>query len=233
MGWYQRGAFGAAAALALAAGAGTAARAELVLSQTIVDLMPGKPPREDVEVHNAGSERMYVLAEPFEILAPGSPDERREPAGRAEGSPSLLVSPQRVVLEPGERRVIRIGFVGERPSSDRVFRVAIRPVAGALSAEASALKVFVGYDALVLVRPTALSGDISAAREGRALVLRNSGNTAQELFAGEQCAAGGQQCQALPSRRLYPGASWRVELPYDTEVRFKTAIGPKVVERRF
>ena len=221
-----------ALALGCALGLSSLARAEMVLSQVIVDLLPGQPPREDIEVWNDGDERMYVLAEPFELRAPGTPAEQRAPAGLPEDS-GLLVSPQRLVLEPGERRTIRVAAIGERPASDRIYRVAIRPVAGAVSAEDSALKVFVGYDTLVLVRPDHFTGDVAGERRGRTLTLTNSGNTAQELFDGEQCDAGGANCQALPAKRLYPGAAWEQTLPFDTPVSYRAAIGPTVRDRRF
>ena len=207
------------------------ARAEMVLSQVIVDLLPGKPPREDIEVWNDGTERMYVLAEPFEIRGAGTPEEQRTPAGLPEQS-GILVSPQRLVLEPGERRTIRIAAIGERSASDRVYRVAIRPVVGALSAEESALKLLVGYDTLVLVRPERFSGDVEARRSGRTLTLTNTGNTAQELFAGQQCDGGGN-CQTLPAKRLYPGAVWEQTLPFETPVSYKASIGPTIRDREF
>jgi len=219
-------------ALALAVGLGAAARAEMVLSQVIVDLLPGKPPREDIEVWNDGDERMYVLAEPFEIVAPGMPAEQRVAVTDPEQA-GLLVSPLRLVLEPGERRTIRVAAIGARPAADRIFRVTIRPVAGTVSAEASALKVFVGYDTLVLVRPGEVTGDVVGARSGRTLTLRNAGNTAQELFDGRQCDAAGGDCRELPAKRLYPGASWEVQLPFDTPVSYRASIGPTVRTREF
>lgn len=214
------------------AGVHSAAHADLVLSQVIVDFLPGQPMREDIEVWNGGSERMYVSAEPFEIVAAGTPQERRVAVGLAEGS-GLLVSPQRLVLEPGERRIVRVAATGERPASDTVYRLAVKPVAGAITAETDALKVFVGYDALVLVRPETFTGAIEARRSGRTLTLTNTGNTAQELFDGRQCDAGGGNCQTLPSKRLYPGAAWEQELPYETPASYKAAIGPDIRERRF
>jgi P pilus assembly chaperone PapD len=221
-------------ALALAATVALAAdaHAEMVLSQVIVDLLPGKPPREDIEVWNDGDERMYVLAEPFEIHAAGTPAEQRVAVADPERA-GLLVSPLRLVLEPGERRAIRIAAIGARPAADRVYRVTIKPVAGNLTAEASALKVFVGYDTLVLVRPETFTGDIESTRSGRTLTLRNTGNTAQELFDGRQCDAGGGDCRELPAKRLYPGASWEQPLPFDTPVSYRSAVGPTVREREF
>ncbi len=221
-------------ALAFAATVGLAAgaRAEMVLSQVIVDLLPDKPPREDIEVWNDGDERMYVLAEPFEIRAAGTPAEQRVAVTDPELA-GLLVSPTRLVLEPGERRTIRVAAIGERSATDRVYRVTIKPVAGAVTAESSALKVFVGYDTLVLVRPEALTGDLESARSGRTLTLRNAGNTAQELFDGRQCDAAGGDCRELPAKRLYPGAVWEQQLPFDTPVHYRSSIGPTVRERQF
>jgi P pilus assembly chaperone PapD len=218
----------AAAALALAAGA----QAEMVLSQVIVDLTPGKPARDDIEVWNDGPERMYVAADPFEIRNPGTPQEQRVPAADPEQA-GLLVAPQKLVLEPGERRIVRVAALGDRPATDRVYRLSIRPVAGAVKADESALKVFVGYDALVLVRPAAYTGDVTGQRSGRTLTLTNAGNTAQELFAGRQCDTAGKDCRDLPAKRLYAGASWSQPLPFDTPVTYKAAIAGKVRERTF
>ena len=222
------------ASLALAAALGLAqwAHAEMVLSQVIVDLLPGKPPRDDIEVFNDGPDRMYVAADPSEILGAGTPQERRVPATDPEQS-GLLVSPQRLILAPGEHRTIRIAAVGDRPASDRVYRVAIKPVAGPVSAGESALKVLVGYDALVLVRPAQFTGDVIGERNGATLILSNAGNTAQELFDGKQCDAAGKDCRALPAKRLYPGATWQQTLPFSTPVTYTTAIGPTVRDRTF
>lgn len=221
-----------ALAAAAALGFASLARAEMVLSQVIVDLMPGKPPRDDIEVWNNSPERMYVAADPFEIRAPGTAEEQRVPANDPDQS-GLLVAPQKLVLEPGERRIVRVALVGERPASDRVFRVSIRPVAGAISADTSALKLLVGYDALVLVRPAQLTGEVTGARSGTTLTLTNAGNSAQELFGGRQCDASGKDCRDLPAKRLYPGASWQQELPFDTPVSYKAGIGSAVKERKF
>src|SRR5690606_31258416 len=158
--------------------------------------------------------------------------EERVPVTQPEES-GLIVSPLRLVLEPGERRTIRIAAIGDRPAQDRVYRVTIRPVAGTVTAETSALKVFVGYDTLVLVRPEQIRAEVDGGRNGRVLTLHNTGNAAQELFDGKQCDAAGANCQNLPAKRLYPGATWEQTLPYDTEVTYRTAVGPQMGERTF
>jgi P pilus assembly chaperone PapD len=221
-----------AAFAVVALGAGSFVHAEMVLSQVIVDLQPDKSPRDDIEVFNDGPERMYVSAEPFEVRNPGTPSEKRVTATDPEQS-GLMVAPQKLVLAPGERRTVRIAAIGERSVQDRVYRVAIKPVAGPISADQSALKVFVGYEALIIVRPQKFTGDIVGERSDRALTLTNAGNTSQELFDGRQCDTAGKDCRPLPAKRLYPGAVWKQMLPFATQVTYKSAVGPIVRERQF
>jgi P pilus assembly chaperone PapD len=222
----------AAVTCAAALGLASHAQAEMVLSQVIVDLLPGKPPRDDIEVFNDGPERMYVSADPSEISNPGTPLEQRVPADDPQAS-GLLVSPRKLVLEPGERRIVRVAAIGVRPAQDRVYRVAIKPVAGPITADKSALKVFVGYDALILVRPERTTGEVTSSRRGKALTLTNASNTAQELFDGKQCDAAGKDCRTLPAKRLYSGATWQQTLPFDTPVTYKAAVGPTIRDRTF
>jgi P pilus assembly chaperone PapD len=208
------------------------AHAELVLSQVIVDLQPGRPTHDDIEVWNAGKERMYVVAEPAEVLNPGRPDEQR----RASPDPAvtgLLVSPQRMVLEPDQRKMVRVAAIGGTAAIDRIYRVTIKPVAGPVTAETTALKVFVGYDVLVLHRPRIIAGEVVGRRAGRQLTLHNASNTAQEVYEGRQCDARGANCQDLPATRLYAGAEWRQELPYDTPVEYRLTSGNGSTVRRF
>ncbi|HYD05125.1 MAG TPA: hypothetical protein VEC60_05345 [Reyranella sp.] len=217
-------------ALALAVPA--PAQAEMVLSKVIVDLQPGQRSSEDIEVWNDGSDTLYVAAEPYQILEPGTVDQHREPA-RDPGVSGILVSPQRLVLEPGQRRIVRVAAVLPKAERDRIWRVTIKPVAGPLSSTGDALKLYVGYDVLVLQRPGAVTGDIGASRSGNTLRLSNRTNTAWEVFAGRQCDASGANCRSLPATRLYAGADWDVTLPYATDVEYKVTNGRTTQTRRF
>lgn len=217
--------------LLLGFGAG-AANAEIVLSQVIVDLRPDQPPREDVEIWNSSKERVYVLAEPAEIVAAGLGNQTRvvEPDPEKLG---ILVTPNRLILEPGQRRLLRVAIIGERGPRDRIYRVTVKPVLGEVSGNETALKVLLGYDMLVIARPTLPTTEISATREGSSLVLRNSGNTNIELFDGQQCDSNGANCAELPAKRLYSGASWRQDLKRATPVEYSVKTGAKTVRRRF
>lgn len=208
------------------------ARADLILDQVIVDLEAGKPLRGDIEITNAGDERIYVLVEPFEILNPGLDEQVRTPLESPSKS-RILVSPTRAILEPGERRLVRIAALGERPEADRIFRVRIRPVVGDVISNKDALKVLVGYDTLVLLRASEVKGDIESERDDEMLTLTNRSNTAFELFEGRQCDSKNASCEELPAKRLYPSQTMKVPLKYNTPVTYKLAVGSKVFERTY
>jgi len=206
--------------------------AELILDQVIVDIEADQRARSDIEISNAGTETMYIVVEPYEILNPGLENEKRVQLENPTLS-RVFVSPRKVILQPGERSLIRIVGLGDRPKQDRVFRLTIRPVVGDLNSEEDALKVLVGYDALVLLRADKELGEVVGIRTGKKLVLENRSNSAREFFDGIQCDAAGQKCQSLPSKRLYPRQSFVVNLPYDTGAKYQTAVGEEIDTRSY
>lgn len=208
------------------------ARAEIVLSQVIVDLQPDRPDYQDVEIWNGGDERAFVQVEPSEIQQPGLPTEHRERIVDPERG-GLLVSPQRLVLEPDERRIIRIAALAARGDRERIYRIAVRPVAGDVGLETTGLKVLLGYDMLVLLRPAALKGEISAVRRSGTIEFTNNSNFAHEIYDGKQCNEQGEACLNLPSTRLYPGANWSVPLKYSTKVDIMLSSGSNPVRKSF
>jgi P pilus assembly chaperone PapD len=209
------------------------ARAGIVLSQAVVDIQPGTPTAQDIEVWNDSSEVAYVVAQPSEIVAPGMPTEHRVPVEDPDKG-GLLVTPQRLILQPQERKLVRVAAVAARGPSDRVWRVTIKPVAGEVTAPVTALKLLVGYDVLVMLRPDAPAPRLVGRRDGQTLTLTNAGNTNVEVYGGTQCATpGAADCRKLPSRRLYPGESWAQALPGSGPVDYHLAAGKPAGEQRF
>lgn len=211
--------------LTLIASLAAPARAGLTLSQAVIDIKAGQALAHDIEAWNDSDEIAYVVAQPAEIIAPGQADEHR----RAIDDPAaggLLVTPQRLILQPQERKLIRIAAVGTRQAADRIWRVVIKPVAGPVTAPVTAIKVLVGYDVLVILRPDAPQTDVRGARQANVLTLTNAGNTNVELFDGKSCsAAAPSECQDLPSRRVYAGSQWQQTLPQAGTVRYRVAAG--------
>lgn len=183
-----------------------AAAQQLLLSSLIVDLQAGKHDREDVEVLNRSTDRLFVSVAPREVMAPGSPSQ----SDREERDPEklgLLVSPDRMILDPGQRKLVRFASLAPAIDHEHVYRVTVRPVAGQVQSNVSALKVMVGYDVLVLVRPAVARPQLSGIRGQGQITFRNDGNVSLVLHAGKQCDAPGK-CTDLPGKRLYAGASW-------------------------
>ncbi|MDO6414996.1 hypothetical protein Q4F19_11445 [Sphingomonas sp. BIUV-7] len=221
----------AAAAMLLIAAA--PARAGLTLSQAVIDIQPTHQMAQDIEVWNDSKEVSYVVAQPAEIVAPGQPDEKRV-AVEDPAVGGLLVTPQRLILQPQERKLIRIAAVGAREAKDRIWRVIVKPVAGPVSAPVTAIKVLIGYDVLVILRPETLQSGLKGQRQGNALTLTNGGNTNVEVYEGKVCSpAAPTDCQPLPSRRLYAGEQWQQALPREGDVQYRVAIGTQSEVAKF
>ncbi|WP_147385650.1 fimbrial biogenesis chaperone [Oleomonas cavernae] len=128
---------------------------------------------------------------------------------------------------------MRLSLLEAPTDRERVWRVAFRPMVGETSAEGSALKVLVAYNILVIALPPAPRAEVAARRNGRTLFLENHGNSNALLFDGRQCDAAGGNCRELPSRRLYAGNDWRLELPYDTPAEWRVEVAGKILNNRY
>lgn len=207
------------------------AAATMSVSQVIVEFSKPGQRRADVEVQNRGRERMYVLVSPAMIANPGTSSERRVKVADP-GKLGLLVTPQRMILEPGQRKLVRFAMLAPPQGKDRIFRVTIKPVVGKLRTRQTAVKIVVGYDLLVMQRPTKAQATVTGQRKGRWLTVRNTGNTNALLFDGKQCR-GTKNCKRLPARRIYAGASWKVKLPRSGPVNFLVRVGNRTTKKSF
>jgi hypothetical protein len=134
-----------------------------------------------------------------------------------------------MILEPGQRRLLRVAALAGSPR-ERTYRVTVKPVVGKLSAEGSGLKLLVGYDMLVIVRPTDPSPHVSGSRDSAgALIITNDGNVSVELDDGKACDSAMRGCQPLPGGRLYVGATKRIAVGSDRRVTYKLKAGSKIV----
>ena len=208
----------ASGALLLAAGD---AQAQLSINRLWVDFEPGAAPRSDLVIRNDSEDRYYVTVQPFEITSPGTPAEARVEVADPEQL-GLLVTPNRLVLEPGASRSIRVVSLNENLTRDRVYRVLITPQVGEVRGRANAadeqelaIKVLAAYDVLVVARPGSIDPQLEASRADNQVVIRNTGNRNVLLFDGRACPPGVESdegCRQLPSSRLYPGTDLSIPL---------------------
>ncbi|HEX7858448.1 MAG TPA: hypothetical protein VF503_32595 [Sphingobium sp.] len=219
-----------AALLGLACGSGPAC-AQLSVDRLWVDFEPGIAPRADVVIRNESEDRYYITVTPAEITNPGTDQEKRVEMADPEAL-GLLVTPNRLVIDPNGIRSIRIVSLDTNLEKDRIYRVKITPQVGDLQSKVAAggkgiaIKVLAAYDILVTARPGKAKAELSVARGPGELVIRNVGNSNTLLYEGQACAtkaaAKPESCTSLGARRLYSGNEWKIAIPADQpQVHFK------------
>ncbi len=216
---------GIVVSLFLILGIARPAFADLSASPIIMIFNGDAEKRQDITVSNSGKYVKYLEVSAHRILNPGEHPENLE----NESDPAkvgLLVAPRRLVLKPGEQKVIRVIRIGPAANKDKAWRVHIRPAKSEIEADRSAIMTQLAYKALVIARPSEATASMEAMRSGKSLTIKNTGNSNILLHSGKQCALeDGTTCNKITAKRIWPGASWSQELPYDTPVEFQT-LGP-------
>ncbi len=181
-----------------------AAHAQIALSDLVVELHPGKDSRQDVEVANNGSDRAFVAIEPAEIVNPGTSAETR----RSDPDPEklgLLVSPSRMILEAGQRKLIRFADIEPASDRERVYRVTVKPVVGEIAKEQSGLKLLIGYDVLVLARPRSRTRTSSSRARPTGASSATTEMSASSSPAGGNATRAGNPVRSFPASVSTPG----------------------------
>ena len=217
--------------LAVLIGWSSAAHAQLIVDRLIVDFMPGDPAREDILLQNQSKDRYYITITPAEVVKPGQPGSTEVTKTNPEDL-GLLVTPNRLILEPGSSRSIRVVSLNGALTTDRIYRVLIEPQIGAIADQAGndrtvALKILTAYEALVIVRPSKPEPHLVPSRTAAGLSLQNTGNSNTLVYDGLACpaaeaatgtaAAAKPACVKIPAHRMYAGNTWQVPLPHPTD----------------
>lgn len=189
-----------------------AAHAEFSLSSMIIDFAGDAPRQQDIELSSRDDETLYLDTEVYEVKNPGAMQENRVKLDNPEDA-GIIVSPRRAVLPAGARKNMRFIVVDTPKNKDRIFRVTVKPIVSGIEAKSKvALKVLVGYDAMVIARPENTKIKLVGEREGGRLTLTNKGNSNVLLQNGSQCSSI-SDCKPLDVTRLYAGQSWSTDLP--------------------
>ena len=214
-----------------------AAHGNMAIDRNIIYFEPGDPPSVDVTVANRNAEPLFVETQVVEVLKPGTPEENRVTVTADHDLP-LLVSPGKLILGDGHKKLLRIVNLAGHGKSERVFRVTVRPVPAPAETKSSGIRLFVAYEVLVIIAPREAVPDLRSHWAERQLVFENHGNTNVLLHSGKQCPGvaatpKGTTCVAFRGTRLYPGNTWTLRTPYQTPVEFVIAEGEKSARRTF
>lgn len=209
----------------------SAAQAQISVSRLIIDIGPDSE-REDIVVGNIGEEVAYVEIEISEYLNPGTPEEvtvvRDSPRDLG-----ILASPNRMILQPGEKAILRLAVI-ERPDDfDRVFKITVTPVVGEIESSENAIKFVYAYGLVIILRPDDPQPDVTVSRDGRMFTAVNNGNTMVQFGFGVQCDVAGANCVDIANKRVYPNSTWEYELAYDTPVTFKVKTLNEITETTY
>lgn len=184
-------------ALFLGSTQATDAKAQLAIDRLWVDLDDQRANRSDLVVRNESEDVYYITVTTSEIENPGTAGEMRTTQIDPEKL-GLLVTPNRLILRPGELRAIRVVSLNRDLAQDRIYRVNINPEIGELSIDQDdlqnrglAIKLLAAFDVLVTVRPREGDPELVALREGDRIELRNEGSSNLLMLDGKVCPVEG------------------------------------------
>lgn len=209
----------------------SSALASMVIDRSILYFDDKSPNRQDVEVSNPDNEILYVKVEVLEVINPGTDNEQRILVKNPKKS-QFIVTPNKLVIKPGKKKTVRLLNLDKAPQKDRIFRINLKPVTPPLAPTETGVKVIVGYQLLAIVQPPQAKPDLTVNRTGQTITFSNKGLTNVLLRAGRQCPPGVElstasenQCQSLPTKRMYSGNTWSLNLPYNTPVEYFLSVG--------
>ena len=191
--------------------------AQITVSKSILEFNAGNL-IQDVDVVNSADHKIFLKMSVAQILRPESEEPERVELTDPKTAP-VLVSPTQLMVLPGQRKRLRVILRKPPQDKDDVYRLSLKPFIGEVNVEnsgggkASALKVLLGYDLLLLARPENAAADLQVTRTDKSLTFENHGNTNVLLRRMVQCDAAEENCENLTPNRIYAGEVYTVNLP--------------------
>ncbi len=214
------------------AGSASPARAEFMISSAIIEFNSESPRQQDIEAISRSKDNDYLVSEISEIINPGMPNETRKII-EDPSKGGLLVSPDKTILTAGGRKVLRFILLREPDDKEHIYRITIKPVIKGLQGDVKiGLKILIGYEVLVIVRPKEIKFNGLAKRVGKTFTAINNGNTNILFQNGKQCITE-ENCQIPPVVRVYPGETRTIQLPFDAPVWYSIWDGKNTMDKQF
>ena len=209
---------------------GNSALADISVDKAVIEFKPNGEYYTDIKVTNNADKKAYISVTVQEVIKPGQPDEKRED----QEDPLMVATPPRLSIEGKQSYPVRLLNLDEEYQQERIYRVLVEPATGRIKAEQDTVQVLISYDILVIVRPEKMKVDILASRKGKTITFYNAGTTNVFLENGKQCdPKDNKKCQEVIGTRLYAGASWSTDLPFETDVEFALNNGVSAPSKTF
>jgi hypothetical protein len=216
------------------------AQAGLLVDKSIVVFDDITQMKEDISVINDDEEkRLFVEVVGYSVESPGTEAEELVPLARLE-EPTFVATRNKLIVQPGSSSVVRLLNLQPATETDAVYRINFLPISKPLELVENddeesvkpVLEILVAYQILAIVLPVNPKVVTSAKRTGKKAVFSNEGNTNYLMTNGQQCnPADKNECEELPSKRIYAGNTWSITLPYDGPFTFsvRSFAGNKVL----
>ena len=175
----------------------------------------------DVEVYNIGKDKAYVNLDISLIEHPGLPEQKELPLEDNPYQVGLIVTPNKMVIPPGQMRIARMLFIGEPPKQDLMYKVRIAPATGQYMAVSdrkgvvAGVNVIIAYSVNVYMRPLKPVVKVTITRIDHDLIFNNQGNTNVLIGNCQQCPdKNPENCKNFGlSKRIYAGAVYHYQVP--------------------
>ena len=210
------------------------ASADISVDKAVIEFKPNGEYYTDIKIHNSAKKKAYVSVSIKEVINPGQVDEKREELDDPDKA-LLVATPPRLIVEANQSAPVRLLNLDEDHKQERIYRVLVEPASTRFkTGQDSAVQVIVSYDLLVIVRPEKPVINILSSRKGKTITFYNAGNTNIYLEEGKLCQPGdNKSCEKIAGNRLYTGASWTIELPFEGDIEFGLNNGETTPRKTF
>ena len=193
----------------------TAALANLSLDKVVIRFEQGARPVDNIAVKNNSDDFIKVTAVVYEVINPGQENEE------IVKTRDLTVAPKAFELKARESRVARVVLRRFPKDVEKIFRINFVPDKAGMVQEASKegksikVSIVIGMGALITAAPSESKPNLVFERKDGKILFTNKGNVTSQLQRGDFCNEDRSECIPLGGKRIYPGASWTMEVPVE------------------
>jgi len=200
------------------------ATASLLVDKAIVIFDAQTANKHDITVINDDPDaKLYVKVDAFEVQSPGTVDETLVPFDRTL-VPEFIATPNKLVIQPGSKSLVWLMNLTPINDEERIYRINFLPIARPIELATPqpddgvrpVLDIIIAYQVLAIVSPRNPVSIPRIVRHKTLVTVSNTGNANFLLTRGRQCnPTNATECAELPHKRIYPGNTWELNLPYD------------------
>jgi len=189
--------------------------ANISLDKIVIHFDNASAPVNNVAVTNNSDAVIKVEAKVIETLNPGQTTESEIKTRE------LSVAPKIFELQPHETRITRVILRRKINDQEKMYRIRFIPDTPSTSTEQQSggmsvkIGIVVGMGVLILASPENPKPNLNFVRKDGKITFSNDGNITAQLQREPFCNQDKSLCVPLIGKRIYPHASWTMEVPIE------------------